>query len=298
MSTVRAAVCALIVAAVAGVAGLRDQAAAQQANPATPWVELNNARARLVAGPPAAKAAKSYLAGVEITLAEDWKTYWRMPGDAGVPPMFDWTGSTNVASLKVLYPAPSRMSEPAAETIGYKKSVLFPVEVVPKDASRPVGLALAMEFGVCRDICIPAEAKFSLTLQPAVMAGAPLPAVVAALEKVPRQQASRRAMDPRLKGATAKLEGDAPRLTIEANFPRGSERADIFIEAPDGLYVPMPKRLPDARSGPADLTADAADGLVRFEVDLKGSAEDLRGKTLLLTLVSDAGATEIAWTVP
>ena len=261
-------------------------------------MELNNARARLLAGPPAAKAAKSYLAGVEITLAEGWKTYWRMPGDAGVPPMFDWTGSTNVASLKVLYPAPSRMSEPAAETVGYKKSVLFPVEVVPKDASRPVGLALAMEFGVCRDICIPAEAKFSLTLQPAAMAGAPLPAVVAALEHVPRQQAGRRALDPRLKSATASLEGDAPRLTIEANFPRGGESADIFIEAPDGLYVPLPRRLPDAGNGAADLTADAADGLVRFEVDLKGSARDLKGKTLLLTLVSDAGATETAWTVP
>jgi DsbC/DsbD-like thiol-disulfide interchange protein len=297
MSTVRAAVRALILAAAVCAMGPRGQAAAEP-NPATPWVELNNARARLVAGPPAAKAAKSYLAGVEITLGEGWKTYWRMPGDAGVPPMFDWTGSTNVASLKVLYPAPSRMSEPAAETIGYKKSVLFPVEVVPKDASRPVGLALAMEFGVCRDICIPAEAKFSLKLQPAVMAGAPLPAVLAALEKVPRQQAGRRAMDPRLKSATAKLEGDAPRLTIEANFPRGSDKADIFIEAPEGLYVPMPKRLPDARNGTADLTADAADGLVRFEVDLKGSAQDLKGKTLLLTLVSDAGATETAWTVP
>ena len=299
MNTARAAVCALVVGVFAGVTGAPDQAVAQ-ANPASPWVELNNARARLLAGPPAAKAAKAYLAGIEVTLAEGWKTYWRMPGDAGVPPAFDWTGSTNVASLKVLYPAPSRMSEPAAETIGYKKSVLFPVEVVPKDSSRPVDLALAMQFGVCREICIPAEAKISLTLRPAGMTGTPSPAILAALERVPRQQASRRAMDPRLKLATASLEGAAPRLTIEAYFPRGSESADVFIEAPGGLYVPMAKRLPDAVNGARHLTADTNDGLVRFEVDLKraGDAQDLKGKALLLTLVSDAGVTETSWTVP
>jgi DsbC/DsbD-like thiol-disulfide interchange protein len=297
MSAVRAAVCAFVVAAVAGATEVRGQAAAE-ANPASPWVEIHNARARLLGGPSPTKGSKSYVAAVEITLGEGWKTYWRMPGDAGVPPMFDWTGSGNVASLEVLYPAPSRMSEPAAETIGYKKSVLFPVEIVPKDASRPVDLALAMEFGVCRDICIPAEAKFSLSLRPASLSGTPSPAIVAALEKVPRRETGRRAFDPRLKSATAILEGDAPRLTIEASFPRGSASADIFIEAPEGLYVPLPKRLPDTRTGATDLTADAADGLVRFEVDLKGSAQDLKGKTLRLTLVSDAGATETTWTVP
>ena len=61
---------------------------------------------------------------------------------------------------------PSRLHEPGAETIGYKNSVLFPVEVVPKDARQPVDLALTLEFGVCREICIPAEAKFSLALRP------------------------------------------------------------------------------------------------------------------------------------
>jgi DsbC/DsbD-like thiol-disulfide interchange protein len=300
MSAARTAICAFVVAALAGVVAAQSQAVAP-ANQTSPWVELHNARVRLLAGPPAAKAAKSYLAGVEITLGEGWKTYWRMPGDAGVPPNFDWSGSTNVASLQVLYPAPIRMSEPAAETVGYKNSVLFPVEVVPKDASRPVELALAMEFGVCREICIPAEAKFSLTLPPAGMPGQPSPAMLAALERVPRLQPSRRAQDPQVKRATATLEGGAPRLIIVARFPQGERGADLFIEAPDGLYVPMAKRLPDiGEGGEPRLEADAASGLVRFEVDLArtGNARELGGKTLKLTLVSDAGATETAWTVP
>ena len=88
---------------------------------------------------------------------------------------------------------------------------------------------------------------------------------------------------------TASLDGGAPRLSIEARFPQGGRGADVFVEAPEGLYVPLPKRLPDA-----------ADGTLRFEVDLSrgGNARELKAKTLTLTLVSDAGATEATWTVP
>jgi DsbC/DsbD-like thiol-disulfide interchange protein len=288
MSAARTGTCAFVAAALAGVAAAQGQAVAP-VGPASAWVELHNARVRMLAGPPAAKAAKSYLAGIEIALGEGWKTYWRMPGDAGVPPSFDWAGSTNVASVAVRYPAPSRLHEPGAETIGYKNSVLFPIEIVPKDASRPIDLALALEFGVCREICIPAEAKFSLALNPAGMSGSPVPTVLAALGRVPRPSASRRADDPQLKRTTASLEGTAPHLTIDAHFPRGSNGADLFIEAPDGIYVPLPKR-----------AQAEGDGLVRFEVDLArgGNAGALKGKTLTLTLVSSAGATEATWTVP
>jgi DsbC/DsbD-like thiol-disulfide interchange protein len=236
----------------------------------SPWIELHNARARLLAGPPATKADKAYLAGVEITLAEGWKTYWRMPGDAGVPPTFDWTGSANVATIKVLYPAPSRIYEAGAEILGYKGSVLFPVEVVPEYASQPLALALTIEFGVCREICIPAEAKMSLTLRPEAMTGEPPSALLTALERVPRQPVNRRLIDPQLRRVVAKLEGPAPRLTIEATFPQGGESADAFVEATDGLYLPLPRRLRDASQDTARLEAGANDALVRFEVDLGG----------------------------
>jgi DsbC/DsbD-like thiol-disulfide interchange protein len=249
----------------------------------SPWTELHSARVRLIAGPAADKPAESYLAGVDITLAEGWKTYWRNPGDAGVPPNFEWSGSANVASIKVLYPAPSRLHEPAAETIGYMQAVMFPVEVMPQDARKPVELKLTLEFGVCREICIPAQAALSLAIPPRALAGDPAPAILASLARVPRPQDKRRADDPELKGITASLDGPTPRLEIGARFPRGGKGGDLFIEAPDGLYVPMPKRLPDA-----------ADGTARFEVDLarSGIARELKGKSLTFTLVSDAGATE------
>jgi DsbC/DsbD-like thiol-disulfide interchange protein len=296
MSTARTVICALFATALVGVVAAQSQAVAP-ANLTSPWVELHNARVRLLAGPPATKAAKSYMAGIEIALGEGWKTYWRMPGDAGVPPNFDWSGSTNVSSIEVRYPAPSRLHEASAETVGYKSSVLFPVDIIPKDPAQPVDLALTLEFGVCREICIPAEAKFSMVLRPADMSGSPSATVLASLRRVPRQSTHRRADDPQLESATASLEGASPQLMVEAHFPRGSESADLFIEAPDGLYVPLPKKLPNAAARPE---ADGNNGRVRFMVDLArgGNARELKGKTLTLTFVSSAGATETTWTIP
>lgn len=278
----RVALCGALMAAAVALMPAPVQAASQ-ASVATQWVSLHGARVRLVAGP-AAGDAKAYLAGVEVELAEGWKTYWRMPGDAGVPPMFDWAKSINTAAITVLYPAPMRLQEPAAQTVGYKSSVMFPVEVKPLDPARPVVLDLQMDLGICRDICIPGEVQLSLTIPPSGLAGAS--PVKAWRERVPRPQALRGAGDPELKGVTATLDGPAPRLLVEVAFPGGAKDADVFIEAPDGLYVPMTKRLPD---GPG--------GVARFEADLsRVDAHDLKGKQLILTLVGDGGAaTEATW---
>jgi DsbC/DsbD-like thiol-disulfide interchange protein len=286
MSSFRTAALALAGAALAMASAARSEGAAEVASA---WVDLNSARARLLAGPPAAQPGKSYLAGVEIALADGWKTYWRSPGDAGVPPAFEWAASTNVAAVNVRYPAPVRMHESGAEVLGYKGVVIFPLEVVPKDAGKPVGLDLVVSLGICRDICIPAEAKLSLTLPPSLLQGKPLPALVAALERVPKPASKAGANAPHVEQAKAVLDGERPHLTIDARFPPGSRGGDVFIEAPDSIYIPQPRRLSD---GSGDTQ--------RFEVDLSrgDNARELKGKTLTLTLVSDAGATETTWTVP
>jgi DsbC/DsbD-like thiol-disulfide interchange protein len=193
-------------------------------------------------------------------------------------------GSTNVASIKTLYPAPSRLPEAAAETIGYKGAVLFPVVVTPQVMGKPVELKLLLEFGICREICIPAQAMLSLTISAEALAGEAQPsAILASLARVPRPHAEREPEDPELLSMAARLDGPEPQLRFAVRFARGGKGGDLFIEAPEGLYVPLSKRLPDT-----------ADGTARFEVDLTGAdiARDLRGKTLTLTLVSDAGATE------
>lgn len=247
---------------------------------ASDWVDGHKSRARLV-------AAKD-IAGVELQMPEGWKTYWRNPGDAGgVPPAFDWSQSQNLAHADVLYPAPKRYRDSAGETVGYKGTVVFPVRLQAKDPSKPIDLRLKLEYGVCEEICIPAQADLSLVIAPDATASVP-PELKTALEHVPARADQMSPDDPQLKKVESVLDGPKPHLVLDAVFPGGAEHADIFIEAPAGLYVPLPKK-----------TADDGKGNATFEVDLgdAADAQDLKGEELTATLVSDKGQSEVTFSV-
>src|SRR5271157_1512618 len=124
----------------------------------TNWAGSAKSQARLV-------AAGESLAGFEIRLAPGAITYWRDPGDAGVPPTFDFTGSDNVAKVEPVFPAPKRIMESdGSEAFGYDGGVVFPLRVEPSDPAKPVTLKLHANFAVCEKICLPAEARLTLTL--------------------------------------------------------------------------------------------------------------------------------------
>src|SRR4051812_20923017 len=131
----------------------------------SPWDGTERAAVRLIAG--AARNggdAKIHRAGIEIRLAPGWKTYWRYPGDSGLPPRFDFSSSHNVKSLNVRWPAPQRLADESGVSIGYKHDLVFPLEVIPQDAAKPVMLALKIDYAVCEKVCVPAEGMTELTL--------------------------------------------------------------------------------------------------------------------------------------
>jgi len=269
----------ILPAAVLGSVALATAVAAVAADDeiVSPWVEGHSSRARLIGG--------AGIVGVELQLPDGWKTYWRTPGDAGgVPPAFDWSGSSNLEAADVLYPAPKRFSDSAGDTVGYKGDIIFPVRLKAKDPTKPVDVALSIDYGVCKDICIPAQAKLGLTLP----ADAAMPEeLVEAMAKVPAPPVARRESDPILQRVVAEIAAAKPRLLLEAEFPGGAEHADAFVEAPDGLYVPLPKK-----------TADDGKGGVTFEIDLSGKDVDLpglKGKQLTATIVSDKGQSETSF---
>ena len=113
-----------------------------------------------------------------------WHTYWRYPGDSGVPPRFSFSGSDNLATVKVLYPAPHAFTDEAGTTIGYKGNVIFPLRVVPRDKGKPVTLRAKLDYAVCEKLCVPVEAKLELTLPP--NGGADNAALAAAEARVPK----------------------------------------------------------------------------------------------------------------
>ncbi len=105
-----------------------------------------------------------HMAGLALALAPGWKTYWRRPGEAGIPPVFDWSGSQNVASVRVHWPSPVVFHSNGMQTVGYKGGVVLPLEVLPKVAGQSMHLKARVGLGICNEICMPAEVTLSAEL--------------------------------------------------------------------------------------------------------------------------------------
>lgn len=258
-------------------------AAVAPARAADGWVQSGNSRARLnfcEGQPPTSAADKSVLAFLEVQLDPGWKTYWRFPGDSGVSPSFELAPGSNVASIAVDYPAPHRMSDQGGEAVGYKDAVAFPIHLVPRDAKAPLSATLTFSYGICKNICVPAEVQVTAACHGIS------PQVAASVDAVPRSPKLRRPTDPKLVGVSGSVVGTPPRLVIDADFGAGAHDADLFVEAPVGLYVPLPTRAPPDATGRA-----------RFSLDLSKviDAKELIGQELRVTMVSDKGASEATW---
>jgi DsbC/DsbD-like thiol-disulfide interchange protein len=230
----------------------------------TDWALAAKSRARLIAG-------GGDLAGFEIALSPGAITYWRDPGDAGLPPTLDFSGSDNVVSVEPEFPAPKRIKEAdGGEAFGYDGDVVFPLAVKPRDPTKPATLKLTANFAVCEKVCLPATAHLELRLPSAPrspLAGA----IEAALATVPR------AVPPKDFGALQALGADGWRLC--AAHEDGPPR-DLFVEAPEGWWMKV-------------APADADGGRDCFTLTIGGKPKDAALPVALrLTLTGGAGALE------
>jgi DsbC/DsbD-like thiol-disulfide interchange protein len=230
----------------------------------TDWAPSAKSQARLIAG-------GGDIAGFEIALAPGAITYWRDPGDAGLPPTLDFSASDNVASVEPEFPAPKRIKEAdGGEAFGYVGSVVFPLRIKPRDPTRPATLKLNADFAVCEKVCLPAKARLELKLPSAP--GSPFAgAIDAALAAVPR------AVAPTDFGALEALGAASWRLCSahEDGPPR-----DLFVEAPEGWWL---KTAPAHADGGRDC----------FMLTIGDKPKDAAlPVTLRLTLTGGAGAME------
>ncbi len=249
---------------------------------ASTWASGQKSSLRLIAaggGPP----QSFYRAGIEVRLDPGALTYWRMPGGAGVPPVFSFEGSANASDIVVSYPAPTRIDEDGTEAFGYRDRVIFPVRVTPRDAASPVLLVLNVSYAVCSRICLPAKAEARLTLLPAPETGTePLGldalAIAAAEAAVPLH------LTPEQRDAKVAITRDETATTPTWRLaPRGGGGQDLFAEAPPGWYfqtrkssrpdefliVEVEKPRTDSRvSVPVILTLRTEQQSYEFSVDL------------------------------
>jgi DsbC/DsbD-like thiol-disulfide interchange protein len=251
----------------------------------SPWVSSTDSKVRLVSGAVEFDGKPHLLAGVQLRMDDGWKTYWRNPGDSGVPPSFDFTGSKNLKHAEVLYPAPHRFADAGGTAIGYDDEVVFPVRITPEREGEPIELRLAVSYGLCKTLCVPNDVSLGLML-PADSAShfGDAPLLEASLASVPKTAAP--GALPRIESVTADLDGPRPRLLIDALFAPNATGTDLFIDA-GSTSVPVPKPV-----GPP------ASGKQRFAISFASAAEAavIKGKPLKLVLVSDEGSSETAWT--
>jgi DsbC/DsbD-like thiol-disulfide interchange protein len=249
---------------------------------ASPWVGSTDSKVRLVSGTVDVDGAPQLLAGIQLRMEPGWKTYWRNPGDSGVPPSFDWSGSKNLKRAEVLYPAPHRVADANGTAIGYDDEVVFPVKLTPEQTGEPIELKLAFAFGLCKDLCIPNEVTLGLAVSADVGKGDAM-LLESFLARVPKP--ARDGLLPSVSKVDAKLDAEKPQLLVDAVFPAGATATDLFIDGGD-VFVPVPKSL-----GPL------VDGKQSFAVTFVSPAEAaaIKGKTLALILSSDLGSTETEW---
>jgi DsbC/DsbD-like thiol-disulfide interchange protein len=240
------------------------------------WDGDSRSAARLIA---AKSDGNTLRAGIDIRLAPGWKTYWRYPGDSGVPPQFDFSGSQNVKSAQVGWPAPRRFSEAGDNTIGYKDNVVLPLRIEPDDAARPVTLKLKLDYAICEKVCIPVEATAMLPLAGAT---AESDAAVAAAEKRVPVKTPLGAKSPL---AIAGVRRDGAQVSVDVAAPAGAQVV-LFAEGPAPDWA-LP--LPDPADG-------AAAGLKRFTFALDGLPPGATTDGAMLTLTAVAGDAAIETT--
>ncbi|MDB5588075.1 MAG: Thiol-disulfide interchange protein contains DsbC and DsbD domain [Devosia sp.] len=98
--------------------------------------------------------------GVELDMPQNTKTYWRIPGETGLPTELDFAGSQGITGDAISWPYPERDQSGRYLDYVYHGPTLLPVQLTLDAATAQIEVAVVM--GVCSDICVPAQAKFSL----------------------------------------------------------------------------------------------------------------------------------------
>jgi len=244
-------------------------AIAARAQDASPWQRDGHSAVRLLAG---SRSGAVLLGGIAFQLQPGWKTYWRTPGDSGVPPRFDFSKSDNIETVTVLWPAPQKFDDGAGGvSLGYHDQVVLPLRIVAKNADKPVTLRAEINYAVCERICIPVEASAELAINN--VASTEDGVLFAALDTVPKP---------------ANI-GDPNPLTIRDVKRVGKSEVLVDVVAPDArpvnLYVEGPT--PDWSLPVPKPVENSPLGVRRFSFQLEGVPPGVNpaGAALKLTLV-------------
>mgnify|MGYP001549170949 CR=1 FL=1 len=215
----------------------------------------------------------THMAALHLRLAPGWKTYWRAPGDAGIPPVFDWRSTRNLRSVSVLWPTPIVFHQSGLRSVGYKDEVILPLRIELADPTRDARLRAIVDIGVCEDVCVPMRLRVSADL-PAT--GGRLDGAIAAALADQPISAEDAGIGP-VRCRIAPLD-DGMRLIAQIPVPQNMPAMEAVIETADPyVWVAEPAIARDAGTITATTDLIHVDG-GPFALDRSGLRFTLLGR--------------------
>ncbi len=242
-------------------------------NLSSQWIVDQYSKSRLFVGG-YDQDSKTLHLGWQVSLKDGWKTYWRSPGETGLPPRWAWDKAENIRNITVKWPLPKLMRLFDMDTYVYYHEVILPIDIAVEDENTAVSLSLGLDYMICSEICVPQHAKYNLTVS------APKDIKISLFQQ-----------------AQLDRYRDLVPLAMDAKDTK------LTLGAENTLLIRLPDSLADVKNiiveGPEAMLFGQASqtntGL--FSVSYNGS-ETLTGKTLTLTIVPKEGqARELKATV-
>jgi thiol:disulfide interchange protein DsbD len=193
-------------------------------------------RATLVSETEWIEPGKPITVGLRLEMESGWHTYWKNPGDAGLPPKVNWRLPEGFVAGAIEFPAPLRIATPPLMGYGYEDEVLLPM-VLETPASLPAGtdvvLAGRADWIECKEVCIPGRAEVGLTL-PVRVEPAP------ASKEAPSFAETRRRQPGAPEGWQIEASSAAGKILLAFQPPGGGRVRDAYFFATDAKIVDHP----------------------------------------------------------
>ncbi|MDP3241263.1 MAG: protein-disulfide reductase DsbD family protein, partial [Reyranella sp.] len=276
-------------------------------------VTTDNVRSELVSEVATVKPGEPFWVGLRQTIRPKWHTYWKNPGDSGLPTEITWKLPEGAKADPIVWPAPTLFEIGGITNYGFKdESVLLVRITPPADLAGPLTLAADANWLVCEDVCIPEEGKFELVL-PSGNAVAPAPPATRTLFEQARRVVPTASPWPARYGLSKA--GD-PTLLVEARGLKPDAISDVYFFpaewgpiatmarqnasiTADGIRIPLKKgdaktALPADLAGTLVLTEKTADGNVRQAFDLSARLDPAFVPAATASLANAVGAEQLS----
>ncbi|WP_420709410.1 protein-disulfide reductase DsbD family protein [Shewanella sp. 10N.7] len=107
-------------------------------------------------------ATKTVPAILDVQLDEDWKMYWRTPGEGGIAPKIDWGESTNFGAVNWQWPTPQQYTIMGYKTQGYQGEAVFPIHITVDDINANTALRGKFTLSSCTTVCVLTDYQLEL----------------------------------------------------------------------------------------------------------------------------------------